>query len=576
MTRKNLLQKAMAAVLAGAMVLSLSACGGGAKEEGSSAPAAEESGQESAASDSAQDDGAQDAQGGEEEASAVEMEDTTINIRVMNEFRNLDKVLEKYEEMTADDPVMSKIHPEFTFVAGGDYKDKLSMALVAQEDYDLMFCGGWHGLSTFIQQGNFADLSSYFNNDAFPGLKSAFSENFVDAMTSYVLMEDGTYKTGVYGINLATSYEDSRGFMYREDLRQKYNCDPITDEDSLLAFVQTVAENEPDMIGVSLWNFFRLDSPWYSAKHDNVYTQDNVNVLGDQTWVYVGLSEDGKTVLNAVVAGDSEEEFAKMPEGYQYDFITEYTKERTKWNPYLSPTRGSTDAVEKDAAIAYCALTEYEAKVKDAVANNPDAEFGYYVIEDAQRNQEAGAVVCDMATNNWLVVPEWSEKVDAVMYFLDWMFGSQEAHDLFQYGIEGEDWEAIGEDGYKQLELPEDQQYVMPGYSFTWNPAYIRNSEFVMNDPELKKRFDYIYDESTYQLSPLSGFTFNTANVETQVANVSALSNELQLTLSMYDADEAQEKINTWHEEASKVGLEEIRVELIAQIQAFLDAKNAG
>ncbi len=54
---------------------------------------------------------------------------------------------------------------------------------------------------------------------------------------------------------------------------------------------------------------------------------------------------------------------------------------------------------------------------------------------------------------------------------------------------------------------------------------------------------------------------------------VSALSNELQLTLSMY---EAVEKINTWHEEASKVGLEEIRAELIAQIQAFLDAKNAG
>ncbi len=57
---------------------------------------------------------------------------------------------------------------------------------------------------------------------------------------------------------------------------------------------------------------------------------------------------------------------------------------------------------------------------------------------------------------------------------------------------------------------------------------------------------------------------------------VSVLSNELQLTLSMYEADEAVEKINTWHEEASKVGLEEIRAELIAQIQAFLDAKNAG
>lgn len=565
MKKKQLFKKATAAALAGVMALSLAACGNEGQGSSSAASDTPSSRSSEASLSSASD-----------EAKVPEMKDTTINIRVMNEYRNLDKVLARYDEMVKDDPVLSKIHLNFSFVAGGDYKDKLSMAMVAQEDYDLMFCGSWHGLSTFIQEGNFADLSSYFNNDAFPGLKRAFSENFVDAMTSYVLQEDGTYKKGIYGINLASFYEDTRGFIYREDLRKKYNCDPITDEDSLMAFVKTVAENEPDMDGVSLWNMFRLDSPWYLAKHENVYTQDNVNILGDQTWVYVGLSEDGKTVLNAVVAGDSEEEFAKMPEGYQYDFITEYTVERTKWNPYMNPSRGSTDVVERNAAIGYCPLSEYEARVKDAKEKLPESEYGFYAIEEAQRNMEKGAVICDMATNNWLVVPEWSEKVDAVMYFLDWMFGNQDAHDLFQYGIEGEDWEAVGTDGYKDTDISEDQKYVMPNYSLTLNPAYIRFSEFVVNDADLKKRFDYMYDESTYQLSPLAGFAFNASKVETQVANVSALSNELQLTISMYDADEAVEKINTWHAEAEKVGLEEIRQELISQLQAFLDAKNAG
>ena len=569
MRLKQLWKKATALILVGAMAFSLAACGNGSGGNGGGNDTTSEnpSSQQGDTSGGGSDEG---------QAQVTDMEDTTINIRVMNEFRNLDKVVAKYEEMVKDDPILSKIHLNFSYVAGGDYKDKLSMAILAQEDYDLMFCGGWHGLSTFIQEGDFADLSAYFNNDAFPGLKRAFSENFVEAMSSYVLQDDGSYKQGVYSINLASYYEDSRGFMYREDLRKKYDCDPITDEESLMAFVSTVAENEPDMIGVSLSNFFRLDSPWYSAKHDHVYTQDNVNVIGDQTWFYVGLSEDNSTVLNAVVAGDSAEEFAKMPEGYQYDFILEYTKERTKWNPYLNPSRGSTDTVEKNAAITYSTLTEYESKVKDALVNVPGSEYGFYVIEDAQRNQEAGAVVCDMVTNNWLVVPEWSEKTDAVMYFLDWMFGSQEAHDLFQYGIEGEDWEAIGNDGYKQLDLSEDQLYFMPTYSFTLNPSYIRDSEFVITDEELKGRFEYMYDESTYQLSPLAGFTFDTSNVEVQIANVSALSNELQLTLSVYDADEAEAKISTWHEQAAAVGLEDIRAELISQIQAFLNAKNAN
>lgn len=570
MKKKKFLQKMSAFLLAGVMAVSMAGCGSDGTQEGGSGSA---SGNGTGSDTPSQSESTVGDNGG---TAAPEIEDTTLHIRLMNEFRNIEKVLAKYEEMTADDPIMSKIHLDFSYVAGGDYKDKLNMAITAQEDYDLMFCGGWHGLSTFIQQDSFADLSSYFNNDAFPGLKSAFSENFVDAMISYVRQEDGSYKKGVYAINLASYYEDSRGFMYREDLRKKYNCAPITDEESLFDFVKTVAENEPDMIGVSMWNFFRWDSPFYSAKHDNVYTQDNVNIFGDQTWIYVGLSEDGKTVLNAVVAGDSEEEFAKMPEGYQYDFITEYIVDRTRWNPYLSPSRGSTDTVEKPAAITYSTLTEYEGKVKDALAVNPDEEYGFYVIEDAQRNKEPGAVICDMVTNNWLVVPEWSENVDAVMYFLDWMFGSQEAHDLFQYGIEGEDWIAIGDDGYSETDISEDEKYVMPTYAFTLNPNFIRNSEFVENNPEIKANFEYIYDESTYQLSPLAGFAFDASKVETQVANVSALSNELQLSISLYDAEEAVEKINTWHEEASKVGLEDIRAELISQLQAFLDAKNAN
>ncbi len=508
-------------------------------------------------------------------AAPVEMEDTTISIRVMNEFKNLDKVVAKYEEMTKDDPVMSKIHLDFQWVAGGDYKDKLTMSLAAQEDFDLMFCGAWHGLNTFAQQGNFADLSAYFNNDDFPGLKAAFSENFVDAMTSYIRQEDGSYKKGIYGINLASFYEDSRGFMYREDLRQKYNCDPITDRDSLFAYMETVTANEPDMIGASVWNLFYMDTPVYSGKHDGVYSQDSTNIFGDQTRVFVGLSEDGKTVLNAVVPGDAQEEWDKMPEGYQYDFITEYAVKRTEWNPYLNPNRGGTDTVEKEAAIAYCPLSEFESKVKEAQERIPGSEYGYYVYEDAQRSKEKGAVICDMVTNNWLVVPEWSDKVDAVMYFLDWMFGTQETHDLFQYGIEGEDWESVGEEGYKQLDISEDLKYTMPNYSFTLNPTYIRYSEFVLDNAELKANFDYIYDKATYRLSPLAGFSFDAANVETEVANISALSNELQLNISLYEADEAEEKLATWHADATDVGLETVRQELITQLQAFLDAKNA-
>jgi putative aldouronate transport system substrate-binding protein len=506
---------------------------------------------------------------------------TAITIRVMNEFRNLDKVLARYKELTKDDPVLSKTSLNFKWVTGGDYRDKLSMAVIAEEDYDLLFCGSWHSMASYIQQGSFADISRYFNNDEYPGLKKAFPPDFVEAMKTYVRNDDGSFRTGIYGVNLAQYFEDTRGLIYREDLRKKYNCAPITGEQSLTAYFDTVIAGEKaigqEWLALNMYNLFRLDTPWYSGKRRNVFAQDSTSVLGDQTPIYIGLSEDHTKVLNAVFPGDDPAEFEKMPEGFQYDFITETAVKRAdKWNKYLSESRGSGNEESRDSLAVYCTLSGYESAVRDGLLKYPDAEYGFYVLEEAQRNFEKGAVINEMVTNNWLVVPYWSRKTGAVMRFLDWMFGSREHNDLFLYGIEGEDWQAIGDDGYKPLAIDDKLKYAMPAYSLTLNPRYIRKSEFVRSLPELEKRYDYMYGFETYRLSPMAGFAFNPARVQTETANVTALSNELQLTISKYDAAEAVRRINNWHGEASKAGLEKIRAELIKQIQDFLDTKNAG
>ncbi|MDR1128003.1 MAG: ABC transporter substrate-binding protein [Treponema sp.] len=510
------------------------------------------------------------------------VEGVTVTIRIMNEFRNMDKVLARYKELTKDDPVMSKIHPRFKWVSGGDYKDKLSMALIAQEDYDLMFCGTWHGLTTLIQQESFAELSGYFNNDDYPGLQKAFPPDFVEAMTTYVRLDDGSYMKGIYGINLAEYFDDTRGILYREDLRKKYHCEPVVEEAGFIAYLDTViaAEKEQagkEWLGLNMYNFFRMDTPFYSGKHHNVFSQDSANILGDQTHVYIGLSDDRKSVLNAVFPGDAKEQFAKMPDGYRYDFISEIAVIRAgKWSRFLSPNRGTGDSEFREYLAVYCTLSNFESAVKDALTKYPDAEYGFYVIEKAQRDREEAAVICEMVTNNWLVVPEWSTKTEQVMRFLDWLFSSREHHDLFYYGLEGEDWEAIGEDGYRLLDIDEKRKYSMPVYSLALNPMYIRKSEFVVSHPDLEKRYDYMYAMSTYHLSPLAGFAFNPARVQTEVANVSALSNELQLSISKYDAAEALEKIRVWRRMAGQVGLENIRLELMEQLQEFLNAKSGG
>lgn len=514
--------------------------------------------------------------GNDRESIGASMKEVTLNIRFMNEFTNMDKVVAKYEELTKDDPILSKIKLNFTFVTGADYKDKLQMAMTAQEDYDLLFCGSWHGLDSFISQGLFADLTSYFNNDAFPGLKGAFSEDFVNAAMSTVKNEDGEYEQKLFQIPLAEYFEDLRGVAYREDLRLKYNIPEITDDASLKSYIQTVLENEPDMIGWSMWGgFFFTDSKRYSGAHDNVYWTDATQPFGDSSPFYVGISEDGTKVFNAVVMGDSAEEFAKMPEGYTTDFIKAYQLERvSKWEDVLDPNRGVEGSVEKDAAVAYCTLTEFANQQKVLTDKYPEAKLGFYVTEEAQRNMEPGAVVSSMKTNNELVVPEWSDKIDATMYFLDWMFGSKENHDLFAYGIEGEDWNAVGEDGIEFINIDSETHYSMPQYSFTLNPNYVRVNDIYRQNENLSKLYDYMLDPASYTKSILSGFTFNSSEVETEVANISALTGELMIKYALYGA-ETEAKVDEWHADAEKVGLNTVRAELISQIQEFLDMKNS-
>ncbi|MCL2412204.1 MAG: ABC transporter substrate-binding protein [Treponema sp.] len=507
--------------------------------------------------------------------------ETIINIRLMNEIRNAGKVIARFQELVKDDPILSMVLPRITFITGGSYRDRLNMSLIAQERFDLMFVGSWQGLRFFIQQGVFADLTEFFNNDEFPGLQKAFPPDFVQAKTMYIRENDGTFRRGIFGINLAEFFEDTRGLIYREDLRRAHNLPPITCNDTLIKFFETVIEAERQIgnewLGLDMWNMFHLDTPWYWGKHYGVFAQDSTNLFGDQTHIYIGLSPDNRTVLNAVVAGDSPEEFAKMPPGFQYDFITEVAVARAnRWNRFMSPHRGTGQLEFRPFLAVYTTLSGFESAVREALDRTPNAEFGFFVFDEAQRNMQPGAIVSDMVSNNWLVVPAWSENIYLTMRFLDWMFGSMENHNLFHYGIEGEDWIAIGDYGFKQTDISESQRFVMQTYSFTANPNFIRKSEFVLSRPELEKRFRYMYDMSAYVLSPLAGFVFNPAGVQTEIANVTALSNEMQLNVSRYDADVAVQRIDRWHREATRVGLERVRAELILQLQEFLDYKYAN
>ena len=293
----------------------------------------------------------------------------------------------------------------------------------------------------------------------------------------------------------------------------------------------------------------------------------------------IALSEDGQTVKGITTVGDDDTMFADFPEGYQYDFMGEQFKKVPYWLQYTNQDAvSSQDDVRNmfEAGVygaTYTTLSEWVTVVQNMKTSIPDAEIGFYVIDDRMRNFEEGAIVCDMKTWNFLCVPSWSDKTDEVMKFLDWMWASKENHDLFYYGIEGVDWEAIGDNAVKLLDVAESEKYTMPPYSLTYNPNYIRyNAEALEND-NIVRVLDYQYSPNTYTLAPVTGFVFDQTNVEVEVATLSALKADFKGNFGIY-GDETEAKIKQYHDDMEAAGLEKVREELKKQYQAYIDSLN--
>jgi hypothetical protein len=153
------------------------------------------------------------------------------------------------------------------------------------------------------------------------------------------------------------------------------------------------------------------------------------------------------------------------------------------------------------------------------------------------------------------------------MKFFDWMFSSQDNHDLIELGIEGDHWTKDGDKGYKGT--ANSTNYIFPGYEMTWNPIMSRISSD--NDAEAIKILEYQGKMDSYYKIPAAGFTFNPEPVKTEIAMVQPKWQESVQLFNVgldknWKADAA--KLN---QELRSLGLEKIRAELIKQLQAYLD-----
>lgn len=546
--KKNTLKRAGSLLLAGAMAASLAACGG----SGSGSTAGS----------------------GSEAAAAGAPEETTLKVYLFGQAEDFDKVVEKFEAETAD---TLNIKLDIVWSDSQTHREKVPLMMANQEEADLVFDAYWMNLSSMHNQGAYASLNEYFNNPEYPGLQAAFSEDYLAQVTD----EEGN----IFAIPFTQAAEDIPVIAYRKDLADKYGITIDSNED-LEAFFQAVQADidagtldmvAPMGVGGSR-AFYWLDHDLYEKRSANIFSIDS-SAYGIGMEMEAAISEDGKTVLGVATLGDPDEAYANFPAPYNTNTRTDRAVNKlTKWAQYTQPDAQTEDDVQGNLWNAgKIAAMEGNISGYQNYADAAEAlggEVGVYVYTEGMRNGEP-FVEAPQTAWNFLAVPQQSTKKDQAMQFINWLFEDSANHDLFELGIEGEDWEAVGEDEYRKID---GSNYTFPGYELTWNPNFIRTNADLPDDA--KEIVKYGNDPATYLPSPIAGFTFdNTATPELQTAYaaVSAIQTEYQPQIMLgltRDPAAAEALVQEYYEKAEAAGLETIRQAVQDQLQAFLDNRN--
>ena len=459
---------------------------------------------------------------------------------------------------------------EITWVAPSNYNDKLNLSITGGEKWDLVFDAPFVQLKNLAADGYYADLSSYWNNDAFPGLKKNFSEDLIENNQFFgqkcVIPLLRTYGTGIPAV------------FYRQDWADKWGIGTIDSYEKLTKYWDAVKENESGVYPLSVIGnrgFYQLKSITEAELCKNgiqtVKTGDVVNYL------YI---KDGK-VVEAAAEGQGDEAFKDFPEGFQYDFGVERYEIFKEWREAgyietdsLAQTDASTQFNSGLSGSVIGTLDDAEKSYEQLKLYSPEAEFGYFVYVDAVRNMEKGAIATGYQANNFLCIPQNSDNIEMTMKFLDWIFSDEKNHDLIELGIEGKDWENHGDGTYKIL-----SKYAFPGYMLTWNQNFVKLSDNLSESIQEYKKYEL--ENDTFSSNLLPGFTFDASAMATETAQVKAVTSKVSIVKLHGISNDGTNSYGTIKEmltanckEAMESGGQIIMSELVNQVNEYLKSKS--
>ncbi|CQR51518.1 extracellular solute-binding protein [Paenibacillus riograndensis] len=443
-----------------------------------------------------------------------------------------DDVLQAVNDKLKKDNVGAALN--INFLPWSDYGNAVSVKMSAGEDFDMYLDAPWLSMNQMIDGNSLKEL------DAEVAKRPELKASIPDEMWEY-----NKFKGKIMGIPLGTTQGQLYGLLIRKDLREKYGLPELKTLDDLEKFLYKVKENEKDVKPFVL-NGIKADKLPFILSDSANLALDEVLEIGVNMFAY---STKDKKVVG---------QWASPMIADGYERVTKYYKDGIISKNIAQEQNAETLFKQGKYAATYYAADGVEGlKYSEMLQNGSDK------LEIFIPNGDKAKPYTAFQQWNFLCIPASSEHADLALDVVNWM-SIKENHDLMEYGIQGKDWEPVGDSSYKVL-----SKYSFPGYVLTWRPTLNRTPDTMMKDD--KKWFDFSTNPANFTLSPTAGFNFNAEKVKTEYAKITPLHDSIFLPLSqgVLPADQGKKTL-----EKKIAGLGGQKV--IDEIQAQIDAVTSG
>ncbi|MFV0502615.1 MAG: extracellular solute-binding protein [Lachnospirales bacterium] len=388
-----------------------------------------------------------------------------------------------------------------TFIAWDAWDQKINMMLSTGEEFDLLHVME-NGVPTgsYVGRGALKPLNEHLAK--VPSLQEKIKDYEWDAVT---------VNGKIYSVpNVWTNAMDMNGetgtVTIRTDILDKLDLPLPEDGNEIMEALKAQKEYWGDSVNIYAWDHEINRTPvWLHRTYDTWPFYVNFN----NPLIYVNELGEVKSWLET-------EEFKMDAEYYRELYI----------NGLINPDVLSLPVDERTKA------GEFGDFLAGLGSFNLVSQAGYNdkgldaTVEDFFLNPNSGQYVF-MPVLNSNAVPVTAENPKEALEFLDWAYGSEKNMSLLNLGEEGIDYNSVGDGRFEYIKDSANPD--APTYQFpTWQIGYLPNMLIDVNQTD-----EYVErlkaEPKNYQLSIVTGFTFDPTPVQAEYANCVA-----QLATTIY------------------------------------------